>query len=134
MSEKVIQMTGMRKSFGMNEVLHGVDFTLEKGSIHALLGENGTGKSTLMNILAGVIPGNAGTVEIHEKQYSLDHSSVPVSKEIGFIHQELALVNDLNIFENLYLGRELKNGVRLRKKEMAEKTQEILASIQWFGI
>lgn len=129
MSEKVIQMTGMRKSFGMNEVLHGVDFTLEKGSIHALLGENGTGKSTLMNILAGVIPGNAGTVEIHEKQYSLDHSSVPVSKEIGFIHQELSLVNDLNIFENLYLGRELKNGVRLRKKEMAEKTQEILASM-----
>ena len=126
MGETLITMKDIVKSFDANEVLHGVDFTLEAGSVHALLGENGTGKSTLMNILAGLIPGNAGTVEICGREYTLNNSCVPVAKEIGFIHQELALINDLNIFENIYLGKELKNGIVLNKKEMAAKTKEIL--------
>lgn len=129
MSEKIIRMSNIVKSYGLNEVLHGVDFSLEKGSIHALIGENGTGKSTLMNILAGLVPGNSGTVEINGTEHHLKHSYIPVSKDIGFIHQELALVNDLNIFENVFLGREIKNGVKLNKKEMARKTKEILGSM-----
>lgn len=126
MSEYIIRMTNIVKSYGVNEVLHGVDFNLEKGSIHALLGENGTGKSTLMNILAGIIPCNSGKVEINGKGYELKNSYVPTQKDIGFIHQELALVNDLNIFENIFMGREIKNGVKLDKKKMAEKTKSIL--------
>lgn len=129
MDKKIIHMTNIKKSYGVNEVLHGVDFTLEKGSIHALLGENGTGKSTLMNILAGVISGNSGKVKIEQKEYVLDNSFIPSAKEIGFIHQELALVNDLNIFENLFLGRELKNGIKLNKKEMVKRTKDVLSSM-----
>lgn len=130
MSEKIISMKNIVKSYGVNEVLHGVDFAVETGSIHALLGENGTGKSTLMNILAGLIPGNSGTVEINGREYNLKNSCVPVPKDVGFIHQELALVNDLNVFENIYLGRELKQGVKLSKKEMARKAGEILDSME----
>lgn len=126
MGENIIEMQHIVKSYGSNEVLHGVDFSLKKGSIHALLGENGTGKSTLMNVLAGVIPGNAGTVSVNGKNYTLSNSYIPVSEDIAFIHQELALINDLNVFENMFLGKELKNGIKLNKKEMARRTKDLL--------
>ena len=130
MGEHIIEMTGIHKSYGVNEVLHGVDFHLKQGDIHALLGENGTGKSTLMNVLAGVIPGNDGTVVINGKETVLNNSFVPVSPEIGFIHQELALVNDLNVFENLFIGKEEKRGLVLDKKSMAAKAKEVLDSME----
>ena len=126
MGEHIIEMTAIRKSYGVNEVLHGVDFHLKQGDIHALLGENGTGKSTLMNVLAGVIPGNEGTVVINGKQTELNNSFVPASSDIGFIHQELALVNHLNVFENMFIGKEEKHGIKLNKKAMAARAKEIL--------
>ena len=93
-------------------MLKGVDFTLQKASIHALLGENGAGKSTLMNILSGILPHDQG--------------DIMVQGNISFIHQELSLVNDLNIYENLFLGAELKKGPLLNRKEMAQKAQAAL--------
>ncbi len=129
MTDRIIEMTGIHKSYGSNEVLHGVDFHLVPGEIRALLGENGTGKSTLMNVLAGVIPGNAGTIVINGTESKLNNSFVSPSSDIGFIHQELALINDLNIFENLFIGKELKNGIKLNKKSMAAKAKEVLDSM-----
>ncbi|MCL2286667.1 MAG: sugar ABC transporter ATP-binding protein [Firmicutes bacterium] len=110
-----LEMKGIEKSFGSNYVLKKVDLTVEKGSIHALLGENGAGKSTLMNILGGVIDKDSGTITANGK--------------IAFIHQELSLVNDLNIYENLFLGNELKKGPLLDARAMSEKTSEILKRI-----
>ena len=126
MSDYVVQMKGIEKSYGKNEVLHGVDFLLEKGSIHALLGENGTGKTTLMNILTGIIPGNKGEIAVDGRIMQVNGSAVEQSSEIAFIHQELALINDLNVFENLFLGCEIKKSGKLAKKPMYEKAKEIL--------
>lgn len=116
--DNAIEMKQIKKSFGNNQVLKSVDFTLKKGSIHALLGENGTGKSTLMNILTGLLSYDDGQIEI-ENGY-----------QIAFIHQELSLVNDLNIYENLFLGRELRKGLLLDRKLMMEKAAEVLTSIK----
>ena len=126
MSEYAVQMKEIHKAYGTNEVLHGVDFSLEKGSIHALLGENGTGKTTLMNILAGVIPGNSGQVFIDGKQTELKNSILPMNSEIAFIHQELALINDMNVFENMFLGNEIHHGLWTDKKAMYAKAKETL--------
>ncbi len=115
----LLTMQGIRKSFSGVPVLKGVDLTVERGEIHALLGENGAGKSTLMNILTGTIPYDEGTI-LFEGQ-SLQKLSVRKTEELGiaFVHQELNLFPDLKVFENLYIGRELTNRFgRLNKKEM----------------
>lgn len=126
MRDYIIKMDGIEKSFGSNCVLHGVDFCLKKGSIHALLGENGTGKTTLMNILGGVITGDKGEVTIDGMAKKVKEMVNKQRDEIAFIHQELTLVNDLNIYENLFLGCELKKGCKLDKKSMYQKSMEIL--------
>jgi len=124
---KAIEMKGIYKSFGANNVLKGVDFTLEKGSIHALLGENGAGKSTLMNILGSILVQDQGDVYLDGQLRKLPQDAKFKEAKISFIHQELSLVNDLNIYENLFLGSELKNGLLLNHQKMIEASQKILA-------
>jgi len=121
-----VEMKGIKKSFGANYVLKEVDFSVEEGSIHALLGENGAGKSTLMNILGDVIPRDDGEIFIYDKEITATGGSKLIRENVAFIHQELSLVNDLNIFENLYLGKELKKGFLLDKKTMCQRTKEVL--------
>ena len=102
-----LEMKKINKSFGANNVLTDVDFSLKAGEICALIGENGAGKSTLMNILGGVLPADSGTVEIDGKEM---HFATPVESldaGIGFIHQELNLINDLTIYENMSIRRYL---------------------------
>lgn len=130
MSDYIIQMEGIKKSYGRNQVLHGVDFNLKRGSIHALLGENGTGKTTLMNILAGVIPGDNGKVTIEDTADEVNGTVLAMDSRIAFIHQELALINDLNVYENLFLGAELKKNGKLDKKEMYRKAKDILNTME----
>lgn len=122
--EYMVEMKNIKKSFGNNNVLKGVDFYLEKGSIHALLGENGTGKTTLMNILGNILPKDSGTVIIDNKEVNRDEE-----REVAFIHQELALVNDLSIYENLFLGREEKKGIFLDQTQMINETQKYLTQL-----
>ena len=94
----VVEMKGIEKSFDHNKVLHGVDFTLQKGSIHALLGENGTGKTTLMNILGGVLSRDGGKVFIDGEEITIASPHMAAEQGIDFINQELTLVNDSNIY------------------------------------
>lgn len=119
-----VEMKDIYKSFGTNDVLKGVDFILEKGSIHALLGENGAGKSTLMNILGGLLNADIGTITVTGEAVAVNPQII--DEKIGFVHQELSLVNDLNIFENLFLGNEIKKGIFLDKKTMCEQAQATL--------
>jgi len=120
---KAVEMKGIMKSFGTNDVLKGVDFSLEKGSIHALLGENGAGKSTLMNILGSLLTCDEGEIYIDGELVNLSRDAFFRKEKISFIHQELSLVNDLNIYENLFLGSELKNGLLLDRGRMEEKAR-----------
>ncbi len=125
-----LEMQNIYKSFGANNVLKGVDISLSGGEICALLGENGAGKSTLMNILGGVINGDSGTILIDGKPIEFKNPVDSLEAGIAFIHQELNLVNDLAIFENMFIGRELKNKYGfLDAKTMIKKTKEIFEKI-----
>jgi len=121
-----IEMKNIYKSFGNNEVLKDVSFELEGGEILALIGENGAGKSTLMNILGGVLPMDSGQVIIDGKEVSFHKPADSLESGIAFIHQELNLINDLPIFENMFLGREIRNkyGI-LDLDSMIRETQEV---------
>ena len=119
-------MKDISKSFGSNLVLDGVDFTLSGGEIKALLGENGAGKSTLMNILGGVLEANGGTISLDGQPVRFTNPRDSLEAGIAFIHQELNLINDLAIYENLFVGRELrKKGGLLDHEAMIEATASV---------
>lgn len=102
----LLSMRGIRKSFAGGEVLHGVDFTLGRGEVRALVGQNGAGKSTLMKVLAGVYPDYQGEVEVEGRSLRLDHPSTAIANGIAVIYQDFALVPALSVAENIALGRE----------------------------
>lgn len=121
----ILEMTGINKSFFGVKVLDNVDFSVRKGEVHALLGENGAGKSTLMNILAGVYTRDGGEVLFDEKP--LVNTTVQKSEHAGiaFVHQELNLFNDLKVYENIFLRKELTEFCVLKKREMKSRAREL---------
>ncbi len=130
MEEYIVKMEHINKSFSGVQVLNDVMFDLKAGEVMALLGENGAGKSTLMKILSGVYTRDSGDVTLFgENQGDLDTKK---AQEIGvaIIHQELNMCRHLTVAENIFLGREVKKGVRLDNKQMIAKTREILASLR----
>jgi len=130
MTAYALQMKGIRKSFHKVEVLHGVDFHLRKGEIHALLGENGAGKSTLMNILGGVFPPDEGEIVVDGMPAAFADTRASKSRGIGFIHQELNVVDDLRVYENMFLGSELTNRFGfVREDEMCRRCEDVLRKI-----
>ena len=122
-----LEMLGICKSFGANDVLKQVDFSLSGGEICALLGENGAGKSTLMNIL----PGDRGEIRLDGAPVRFQTPADSLHAGIAFIHQELSLINDLAIYENMFIGRELKtrSGL-LDARAMIQKTQEVFDRLE----
>ena len=114
-----LEMRNIYKSFDAVKAVQDVSLTVGDSEIHGLLGENGAGKSTLMNVLGGILRQDAGTILVD----GADHSHLTPTRAahlgIRFIHQELNLVNDLQVYENLFLHNELVRGkVMLQKKEM----------------
>lgn len=101
----LFSMTGIEKSFGKVDVLHGCELEVKKGEIHALMGENGAGKSTMMNILGGVFPKDAGTIIFENQEINQLTPDVAEKLGIGFVHQELNLAEDITVAENVYIGR-----------------------------
>ena len=122
-------MQNIYKSFGANNVLENVDFTLATGEICALLGENGAGKSTLMNILGGVLQPDSGRIVIDGEERTFLSPVDSLDAGIGFIHQELNLINDLTIYENMFITHLQKKGAFLDAKTMQEKTAELFAKM-----
>lgn len=117
--------TEIYKSFGAGNVLNGVNFHIKGGEICAFLGENGAGKSTLMNIIGGILPATSGTVTIDGKKTDF-HSPADAQKNgIAFIHQELNLINDLTVYENMFMPDFIKKGLLLDKAEMIRRTLQI---------
>ncbi|MBC7542241.1 MAG: ATP-binding cassette domain-containing protein [Candidatus Sericytochromatia bacterium] len=101
-------MAGIVKSFGQTKALTGVDLSVKRGEIHAICGENGAGKSTLMKILSGLYPFGtyAGTIRIDGQEQHFRGIRDAEAAGIAIIHQELALVPELSLAENIYLGHE----------------------------
>lgn len=118
------------KTFGNTKVLHGIDFSLEKGSIHALTGENGAGKSTLMKIIAGVHKPDSGTLELNGAPLSLSSPLDALHKGISTVFQEFTLIPNLSVAENIFLGREPRTAMGALDYPTAEKkAREILARV-----
>ncbi len=122
-----IEMTGINKSFGTNQVLKDAGFVLEDGEVHALMGENGAGKSTLMKILTGVYTRDDGTVIVDGEEVVYKSPQAAEKAGIVFIYQELNVLFDMTVEENLFMGKEITKGFGIcDKKAMREKAQEIM--------
>jgi ABC-type sugar transport system ATPase subunit len=131
MSKTILKMTGITKRFGGVNVLDGVDFILDKGEVHALLGENGAGKSTLMKILLGLYARDDGKVEFLGEEVFFHEPSQALTHGISMVHQEISVIPTMSVAENIWLGREdqFKRGffLNLKKRNLAAK--ELLDSL-----
>ena len=125
----IISLKNVHKSFGGVSVLNGVDFDLQKGSVHALVGQNGAGKSTMMKILTGVYTCDSGDIYIDGSKVKMNSYSDAVSHGISLIFQELSLIPTLTVAENIFLNREILEGPFLDKKSMERKAHELLQSL-----
>lgn len=106
----LVEMTGIEKSFPGVRAVDGVSLRVRAGRLLALLGENGAGKSTVMNILSGVFPPDSGTIRLGEGEtVTFVHPRDALARGIGIVHQELNLVPGLSVAENIWLGREPRN-------------------------
>jgi len=129
-SEKLVKMTNIYKSFPGVKALDDVSFNLSSGEVVALLGENGAGKSTLMKILSGIYTHDSGIIEITSKEYSALTPKLAAELGIAIIHQELNMCQHLTVAENMFLGREkTKHGV-LRDTHMEQEAKKILDELK----
>ena len=128
--DNILKMQNITKTFGGTHALTKVHLDVNKGEIHALMGENGAGKSTLMNILTGVVSMDTGQIEFDGQSYL--HPTIKQMEEAGiaFVHQEIHVINDLTVSENIFLNRELRNKFRvLESKKMIAETEELFARL-----
>jgi simple sugar transport system ATP-binding protein len=121
-----IRMNGIVKCFGPVRANDGIDFVVKRQEIHCLLGENGTGKSTLMNILFGLYHPDAGEIYINEKKVAIANPNDAYAEGIGMVHQHFMLVDQLTVLENIILGNE-SGGLVLDRKKCQEKVEALIA-------
>ncbi len=125
----MLEVTGFTKRFRGVVALHNVDFSLDKGEVHALLGENGAGKSTLINLIAGTYPWTEGTYRLKGKTVTGLAPQTAREAGIAAVFQEFSLVPDLSVIENIFLAREQTSGLFLRRREMRKAAQDIFAEL-----
>ncbi|MBN1122933.1 MAG: sugar ABC transporter ATP-binding protein [Anaerolineae bacterium] len=129
-NKEIVTMKGIYKSFLSVQALEDVDFTLNLGEIHALVGENGAGKSTLIKVLTGVEQPDAGVVMINQQKMTI--RSPQHAQEIGIstVYQETNLCPDLSVAENILIGREpMKWGLVIDRKAMNDNARQILQEL-----
>lgn len=124
----ILELVNISKSFSKVEVLHDINLSVKKGEIHALVGENGAGKSTLMKILSGFYPHDQFDGEINVDSRPVKFSTVKDAEKVGIelITQELELVPQLKVYENVFLGNEIKHRGIINEIAMIHKTRELL--------
>ena len=133
MSDKVIlEMRNITKAFPGVKALDNISFNVKEGEIHCLVGENGAGKSTLMKVLSGVYPFGEYTGEIYINGELQKYGSIRDSERagIGIIYQELALVPEMTIYENLFLGKEIRKGMRVDWNETIKQANAMLKKVK----
>ena len=123
--------TGVRKRFGGVTALAGVDFALEPGSVHALLGENGAGKSTLVKILAGALAPDAGRLTLDGEPVRFGSPLAASRRGVAVVSQELNVFPDLDVLANLFLTREPRRGVLVNRAEMTRRAAPVLAELEF---
>src|SRR5512136_2970649 len=106
MSESILRMTNISKSFAGVQALRGVHLELRPGEVHALLGENGAGKSTLVKVITGVHQPDTGEIYLDDRQIHVADPREATALGISAIYQELSTFPDLDIAENIFIGRQ----------------------------
>lgn len=131
MTKNLLEMKGISKSFPGVKVLNQVDFNLQGGEIHALMGENGAGKSTLMKILGGIHAKDSGSISVNESAVDIVSPSMAQDLGIVIIHQELNLIPHLTVMENIFLGREFTYGKSklINWRMMKQQSQQFLTQL-----
>ncbi len=128
-STPIFAMQGVNKSFGPVHVLHDVDFTVYPGQVTALVGDNGAGKSTLIKCITGIYGTDSGTTYFEGRQVSISSPRDAAALGIEVVYQDLALCDNLDIVQNMFLGREIKSGFLLNERAMEAKARETLAGL-----
>jgi len=125
----LVELKNIYKSFPGVKVLDDISISFYPGKVHVLLGENGAGKSTIIKIISGIYHPDQGEVVVDGK--AMHFTNITQSQELGIsvIHQELSVIDDLMVYENVYLGREIKKGGFVNAKEMISETQKLMDSI-----
>ncbi len=125
--EVLLEMRHIEKRFPGVLALNGVDFTLRRGEIHALMGENGAGKSTLIKVLTGVYQMEAGEIRVEGEKILIHSPQDAQNKGISTVYQEITLCPNLTVAENMFIGRE--DGPWIRHKEYEKRADKLLAEL-----
>ena len=127
MSEFALKLTNIQKSFSGVRVLHGINLEIHEGEILGLVGENGAGKSTMMNIIGGVKPKDTGTIEVFGRCYEPTTPADAIKAGIAFVHQELNLFSNLTVAENMFIESfPVDFGGKISYKKIREYTQQYI--------
>ncbi|KZB86747.1 ATP-binding cassette domain-containing protein [Amycolatopsis regifaucium] len=129
MSEPILELRQINKSFGPVHVLHDVDFDVRAGEVTALVGDNGAGKSTLVKSIAGIHGYDSGTVKFQGESVHIHGPRDAADLGIEVVYQDLALAENLDIVQNMFLGRERGSKWLLDEASMEKAARETLASL-----
>ncbi len=127
--EPILELKGVNKSFGVVHVLHDVDFHVYPGQVTALVGDNGAGKSTMVKVIAGIYGMDTGQFLFEGKEVHVSGPKDTADLGVEIVYQDLALCDNLDIVENMFLGREVKKGIVLNEGNMESRARETLASL-----
>ena len=125
MGDIILTMKGIDKSFPGVHALDHVDLEIRKGEVLALMGENGAGKSTLMKVLTGIYKKDSGTITYEGKEVEFANTREAQDAGIVIVHQELNMLGHLTVAQNLFIGREFMNGVKIDDKKMNEEAKKL---------
>jgi D-xylose transport system ATP-binding protein len=126
----VLELRGVSKAFGAVQALYEVDFHVSRGEVMALVGDNGAGKSTLIKCIAGIHPVDSGEIRFEDEPVSIHGPKDAARLGIEVVYQDLALCDNLDVVQNMYLGREMTDRLRrLDETRMEAKAQETLRGL-----
>jgi ABC-type uncharacterized transport system ATPase subunit len=127
----ILEMMGVRKSFGTVVALDDVSLQLNSGEIHGLLGGNGAGKTTLMNVLYGLYKPDEGEIRLRDEKVEIQSPKDAISYGIGMVHQHFLQIDSYTVAENIVLGTHLKNRPTLNLDQEEQRIRELS---QRFGL
>lgn len=129
MSEAILKMKGIDKSFPGVHALDHVDFEVKAFEVHALMGENGAGKSTLMKVLTGIYKKDTGIITFEGKEVEFNNTREAQDAGVIIVHQELNMLNHLTVAQNLFIGREFKKGFMIDDKKMILESKKLFEKL-----
>ena len=129
MGEVILKMTDIDKSFPGVHALDHVNFEVQRGEVHALMGENGAGKSTLMKVLTGIYTKDSGSIVYEGREVAFKNAREAQDAGVVIVHQELNMLGHLTVAQNIFIGREFKKGIGIDDKKMNEEAAKLFEQL-----